>query len=190
VTETMPVSTANTPFLALQTIRTCVDTFRAEITPQNRSWRNVAKATFEKSGVEINPGYLCSVYSGRRTASKKLLLALGLQPATMPAPVCPVCGVVHVTPWCTVQEGEPTKMIKPKRIISDVEKARRKYAALMTRAQYLYGQMTTAGYTINVVISTDRMTAKAFDGNTLIKMIPLPLTAETLNGASIKGGNL
>lgn len=48
----------------------------------------------------INRGLLNAVYHFRKRAPNRLLHALGLPMRTMPAPVCPIHGIPHITKRC------------------------------------------------------------------------------------------
>src|SRR3990167_2019226 len=58
------------------------------------SWTAVA------ADLKFNVGYIYRVANGQKQASNRLLHALGLPMRTMPAPVCPVHGIPHVTKRC------------------------------------------------------------------------------------------
>jgi very-short-patch-repair endonuclease len=75
------------------------------------SWRAIAQIP-EFAGIPA--GTLCAIAKGRdpKDAHERLLLRL---PALAPAPVCPKCGVPHVTKRCTAgrkprQLADPTEL--------------------------------------------------------------------------------
>ena len=68
---------------------------------QHMSWREIAKLP-EFQGIPA--GTLCSISKGFEPKNPKVRVQLGLSAQAL-APVCPTCGVVHVTKRC------PTKRI-------------------------------------------------------------------------------
>lgn len=75
--------------------------------------------------LNLNPGYLSAILSGKKQPSPRVYRALGLRPPLRTveldadhdvAPVCPKCGQVHVTKTCTATR-------KPRRV--DYSKPRR-----------------------------------------------------------------
>lgn len=80
------------------------------------TWSRVAASLSPR----FNAGYLWNVSRGRKPASAKLFVALGLPPPARVveigegydvAPVCPKCGVVHTTKRCTANVKR-----KPRRV--------------------------------------------------------------------------
>lgn len=59
------------------------------------TWQAVSKAL---GG--INRGLLYDIANGKKPAPNSILKALGLPLKHMLAPVCPVCGIVHVSKRC------------------------------------------------------------------------------------------
>lgn len=83
------------------------------------TWKHVGASLSPR----FNAGYLWNVAKGKKAASAKLCVALGLTPPARVievqagydvAPVCPKCGVVHTTKRCTAgQKRKPrTKAFK------------------------------------------------------------------------------
>lgn len=66
-----------------------------------RSWRQVSKAIYSKTGIKINAGILNGVAHEKRPPTPQVYKALGLPiPHYRPALACLTCGEVHTRKSC------------------------------------------------------------------------------------------
>lgn len=82
-----------------------------ELPDAGRSWAAV--------GIHygINKGLAQAVALGKKRAPPAVLLALGMEEATAPAPVCPVHHVVHVMPGCPDEyEARRRPTLRPREV--------------------------------------------------------------------------
>lgn len=117
-----PVSTANTHDTVIEMLKAMLEPLPGEKRPK---LRDVAKR------LGLNPGYVSQVVRGKRTPSLKVYAALGIEPPSRMvevlrgydvAPVCSVCGVVHVSRSCPTKRAPKIRKWRDMNVV-DVRRA-------------------------------------------------------------------
>lgn len=135
-----PVCTANTTQTTAQKAQSMLHAMYAEL----GGWKAVA-AKLSTEHRKFTKGPLNQIANGHRPPSPAVCAALGLQPLTKPAPVCAVCGEVHVVGWCTHTEGEPRR-VTLRKPIDEATRTKRARARLINRARTgLFDELVEGG---------------------------------------------
>lgn len=128
--ETTPVCSANDTDSETNTARAMLHTLYRQL----GRWDAVAKK-LSTEHVKFTKGPLNQIANGKRPVTDKVRAALGLKLRTRPAPVCSVCGEVHVVGWCTTEEGAPRKPAPARKPIDPVKRDAAKRKRMINKAR-------------------------------------------------------